>query len=69
MTGLSLKYLNEFTKLVLIRVRRDYHKELLSALPFVRALACETPGATAEEKNVQRPCFFNTIAVTGTIRS
>ena len=63
--GLKVKYLNDYTRVVMITCRRDHHALLLSALPFVKAVDVKVP----EEKQYREvSCFFNTLHVSGTIR-
>ncbi|XP_077995236.1 ribonuclease P/MRP protein subunit POP5-like [Glandiceps talaboti] len=54
--GLSVKYLNTYTKTVLIRVRRDHHKLLWSALPFIKSIG-------------KQQVFLHSLHIGGTIRS
>ncbi|XP_070572976.1 ribonuclease P/MRP protein subunit POP5-like [Ptychodera flava] len=56
LSGLNVKYLNIYTRIVLIRVRRDFYKLLWSALPFIRSIE-------------KKPCFIHTLHLGGTIRS
>ena len=68
--GLNLKYINEYTKLALIRVRRDHHQDLLSSLPFIKQISARIQNSDSS-KYVNKPiqCFLKVIKVTGTIRS
>ncbi|XP_033627946.1 ribonuclease P/MRP protein subunit POP5-like [Asterias rubens] len=54
--GLSVRYLNSHTGLVMIRVRRHHQKILGSTLPFITSIA-------------RCPLSLRTIHVSGTIRS
>ncbi|XP_071619030.1 ribonuclease P/MRP protein subunit POP5 isoform X1 [Heliangelus exortis] len=56
----AVKYLNAYTGTVLLRCRKDSHRLLCSALPFVRQL---------ESRNQRYPCALNTLHVGGTIRT
>ncbi|XP_069071147.1 ribonuclease P/MRP protein subunit POP5 isoform X2 [Pleurodeles waltl] len=58
--SLSVKYLNAYTGVVLIRCRKEFFQLLWSALPFITCLV---------GRNRQYPCFFNTLHVGGTIRT
>jgi len=63
--GLKVKYLNDYTRMVMITCRRDHHQLLLSALPFVTSLELKQP----DQKGYQPvSCFFNTLHCAGTIR-
>ncbi|XP_069071149.1 ribonuclease P/MRP protein subunit POP5 isoform X4 [Pleurodeles waltl] len=54
--SLSVKYLNAYTGVVLIRCRKEFFQLLWSALPFITCLV---------GRNRQYPCFFNTLHVGG----
>ncbi|NXX95624.1 POP5 protein, partial [Centropus bengalensis] len=56
----TVKYLNAYTGVVLLRCRKDACGLLCSALPFVRQL---------ESRNQRYPCVLNTLHVGGTIRT
>uniref|UniRef100_A0A8D0LAT9 Ribonuclease P/MRP protein subunit POP5 n=1 Tax=Sphenodon punctatus TaxID=8508 RepID=A0A8D0LAT9_SPHPU len=56
----TVKYLNAYTGIVLLRCRKDFYQLLWSSLPFVTYL---------ENKNQRYLCFFNTLHVGGTIRT
>ncbi|XP_067406190.1 ribonuclease P/MRP protein subunit POP5 isoform X1 [Emydura macquarii macquarii] len=56
----TVKYLNAYTGIVLLRCRKDFYRLLWSALPFVTYL---------ENRNQRYSCCFNTIHVGGTIRT
>ncbi|XP_074869354.1 ribonuclease P/MRP protein subunit POP5 isoform X1 [Carettochelys insculpta] len=56
----SVKYLNAYTGIVLLRCRKDFYRLLWSALPFITYL---------ENRNQRYSCFFNTLHVGGTIRT
>uniref|UniRef100_A0A8C3FXE6 Ribonuclease P/MRP protein subunit POP5 n=1 Tax=Chrysemys picta bellii TaxID=8478 RepID=A0A8C3FXE6_CHRPI len=56
----TVKYLNAYTGIVLLRCRKDFYRLLWSALPFVTYL---------ENRNQRYSCFFNTLHVGGTIRT
>ncbi|XP_051828906.1 ribonuclease P/MRP protein subunit POP5 [Antechinus flavipes] len=56
----TVKYLNAYTGVVLLRCRKDFYQLLWSALPFITHL---------ENKGQRFPCFFNTLHVGGTIRT
>ncbi|XP_078523820.1 ribonuclease P/MRP protein subunit POP5 [Lissotriton helveticus] len=58
--SLSVKYLNAYTGVVLIRCRKEFFQLLWSTLPFITCLV---------GRNRQYPCFFNTLHVGGTIRT
>ncbi|XP_036610378.1 ribonuclease P/MRP protein subunit POP5 [Trichosurus vulpecula] len=58
--ALTVKYLNAYTGVVLLRCRKEFHQLLWSALPFITYL---------ENKGQRYPCFFNTLHVGGTIRT
>jgi len=64
--GLHVKYLNEYTKFVLIRVRRQFHTQLLSSLPFIRAIQVEQTGSSKGKGKILS--FIQVLHVTGTIR-
>nr|XP_026694324.1 ribonuclease P/MRP protein subunit POP5-like [Ciona intestinalis] len=67
-SNLSVKYLNIYTNLILIRVRRQFHKMLGSVLPFIKSVKCDLLG---KDKKLGRivDCLVNTVHVSGTIRS
>ncbi|XP_019394757.1 PREDICTED: ribonuclease P/MRP protein subunit POP5 [Crocodylus porosus] len=56
----TVKYLNAYTGVVLLRCRKDFYRLLWSALPLVTHL---------ESRGQRHPCFFHTLHVGGTIRS
>ncbi|XP_069071145.1 ribonuclease P/MRP protein subunit POP5 isoform X1 [Pleurodeles waltl] len=56
--SLSVKYLNAYTGVVLIRCRKEFFQLLWSALPFITCLV---------GRNRQYPCFFNTLHVGGVL--
>ncbi|KFO70349.1 Ribonuclease P/MRP protein subunit POP5, partial [Cuculus canorus] len=56
----TVKYLNAYTGVVLLRCRKDACGLLCSALPFVRQL---------ESRNQRYPCVLNTLHIGGTIRT
>ncbi|KAG6929052.1 POP5 -like protein, ribonuclease P/MRP subunit [Chelydra serpentina] len=56
----TVKYLNAYTGIVLLRCRKDFYRLLWSALPFITYL---------ENRNQRYSCFFNTLHVGGTIRT
>ncbi|XP_069475875.1 ribonuclease P/MRP protein subunit POP5 [Ambystoma mexicanum] len=58
--SLSVKYLNAYTGIVLIRCRKEFYQVVWSSLPFITCLM---------GRNQQYPCFFNTLHVGGTIRT
>ncbi|KAM5194014.1 ribonuclease P/MRP protein subunit POP5 [Mantella aurantiaca] len=58
--ALSVKYLNAYTGIILLRCRKDYHQFLWSSLPFISSL---------DNRGQRYPCFINTLHVAGTIRS
>ena len=60
-----MKYLNDYTRAIIITCRRDHHTLLLSALPFIKTVDVKLP----DEKHYQEvSCFFNTLHVSGTVR-
>ncbi|XP_027718623.1 ribonuclease P/MRP protein subunit POP5 [Vombatus ursinus] len=56
----TVKYLNAYTGVVLLRCRKEFYQLLWSALPFITYL---------ENKGQRYACFFNTLHVGGTIRT
>ncbi|CAI9553926.1 unnamed protein product [Staurois parvus] len=54
--ALSVKYLNAYTGIILLRCRKDYHQFLWSSLPFITSL---------ENRGQRYPCFINTLHVGG----
>ncbi|XP_076778634.1 ribonuclease P/MRP protein subunit POP5 isoform X2 [Arvicanthis niloticus] len=56
----TVRYLNAYTGVVLLRCRKDFYQLVWSALPFITYL---------ENKGHRYPCFFNTLHVGGTIRT
>ncbi|XP_018412902.1 PREDICTED: ribonuclease P/MRP protein subunit POP5 [Nanorana parkeri] len=58
--ALSVRYLNAYTGIILIRCRKDYHQLLWSSLPFITNL---------ENRGQRYPCFINTLHIGGTIRT
>ncbi|XP_073675839.1 ribonuclease P/MRP protein subunit POP5 [Garra rufa] len=58
--GLTVKYLNAHTGVVLIRSRKKYYQLIWSALPFITCL---------ENKGQKVQCFLNCLHVGGTIRT
>ncbi|XP_040206154.1 ribonuclease P/MRP protein subunit POP5 [Rana temporaria] len=58
--ALTVKYLNAYTGIILLRCRKDYHQFLWSSLPFITSL---------ENRGQRYPCLINTLHVAGTIRS
>ncbi|XP_004709749.1 ribonuclease P/MRP protein subunit POP5 [Echinops telfairi] len=58
--GFTVRYLNAYTGVVLLRCRKDFYQLVWSALPFITYL---------ENKGHRYPCFFNTLHVGGTIRT
>ncbi|XP_068094789.1 ribonuclease P/MRP protein subunit POP5 [Hyperolius riggenbachi] len=58
--GLSVKYLNAYTGVILLRCRKEFHQLLWSSLPFISSL---------ENRGHRYPCFINTLHVGGTIRT
>ncbi|XP_073510297.1 ribonuclease P/MRP protein subunit POP5 [Phyllobates terribilis] len=58
--GMSVKYLNAYTGIILLRCRKAFHQLLWSSLPFITRL---------EYRGQRYPCFINTIHVGGTIRT
>ncbi|XP_044514777.1 ribonuclease P/MRP protein subunit POP5 isoform X2 [Gracilinanus agilis] len=50
----TVKYLNAYTGVVLLRCRKEFYQLLWSALPFITYL---------ENKGQRYPCFFNTLHV------
>ncbi|XP_056408281.1 ribonuclease P/MRP protein subunit POP5 [Hyla sarda] len=57
--GLSVKYLNAYTGIILLRCRKDVYHLLWSSLPFITSL---------ENRGPRYACFINTLHVGGTIR-
>ena len=60
---LSIKYINVYTNIVMIKTRRQFHRLLWSSLPFVTHIN-EKKG----KRYVKTPCFLHTLYVGGTIR-
>ncbi|XP_047552896.1 ribonuclease P/MRP protein subunit POP5 isoform X1 [Lutra lutra] len=58
--SVSLRYLNAYTGVVLLRCRKEFYHLVCSALPFITYL---------ENKGHRYPCFLNTLHVGGTIRT
>ncbi|KAM8961508.1 ribonuclease P/MRP protein subunit POP5 isoform 2-T2 [Pelodytes ibericus] len=58
--SLSVKYLNAYTGIILLRCRKDFYQLLWSSLPFITSL---------ENRGQRYPCFINTLHVGGTIRT
>ncbi|XP_063769183.1 ribonuclease P/MRP protein subunit POP5 [Pseudophryne corroboree] len=58
--SLSVKYLNAYTGIILLRCRKAFHQILWSSLPFITSL---------ENKGQRYPCFINTLHLGGTIRT
>uniref|UniRef100_H3BFM9 Ribonuclease P/MRP protein subunit POP5 n=1 Tax=Latimeria chalumnae TaxID=7897 RepID=H3BFM9_LATCH len=58
--NLSVKYLNAYTGIVLLRCRKAFYRLMWSALPFLTEL---------ENRSQRYPCLFNTLHVGGTIRT
>ncbi|XP_063313128.1 ribonuclease P/MRP protein subunit POP5 [Pelobates fuscus] len=58
--SLSVKYLNAYTGIILLRCTKDFYQILWSALPFITSL---------ENRGQRFPCFLNTLHVGGTIRT
>ncbi|XP_075071164.1 ribonuclease P/MRP protein subunit POP5 [Mixophyes fleayi] len=58
--SLSVKYLNAYTGIILLRCRKDFYQILWSALPFITSL---------ENRGQRYPCFINTLHIGGTIRT
>ncbi|XP_015285097.1 PREDICTED: ribonuclease P/MRP protein subunit POP5 isoform X2 [Gekko japonicus] len=56
----SVKYLNAYTGIVLLRCRKDFHRLLWSSLPFITHL---------ESRNERYRCSFNTLHVGATMRT
>ncbi|XP_040276181.1 ribonuclease P/MRP protein subunit POP5 [Bufo gargarizans] len=58
--GLSVKYLNAYTGIILLRCRKESHQLLWSSLPFITSL---------ENRGQRYACFINTLHIGGTIRT
>ncbi|KAG8455810.1 hypothetical protein GDO86_001852 [Hymenochirus boettgeri] len=58
--SLSVKYLNVYTGIILLRCRKDFYQILWSSLPFITSL---------DNRGQRFPCFINTLHVGGTIRT
>ncbi|XP_056102582.1 ribonuclease P/MRP protein subunit POP5 [Rhinichthys klamathensis goyatoka] len=58
--GVTVKYLNAHTGVVLIRCRKGQYRLIWSALTFITCL---------ENRGQRVPCFFNCLHVGGTIRT
>ncbi|XP_075710134.1 ribonuclease P/MRP protein subunit POP5 [Rhinoderma darwinii] len=58
--GLSVKYLNAYTGIILLRCRKEFHQLLWSSLPFITSL---------ENRGQRYVCFINTLHIGGTIRT
>ncbi|XP_069817362.1 ribonuclease P/MRP protein subunit POP5 [Dendropsophus ebraccatus] len=58
--GLSVKYLNAYTGIILLRCRKEVHQLLWSSLPFITSL---------DNRGQRYACIFNTLHVGGTIRT
>lgn len=58
--SLSVKYLNAYTGIILLRCSKAFYQLLWSSLPFITSL---------ENRGQRFPCFFNTLHVGGTIRT
>eukprot|EP00079_Xenopus_tropicalis_P008761 XP_002932150.2 PREDICTED: ribonuclease P/MRP protein subunit POP5 [Xenopus tropicalis] len=58
--SLSVKYLNVYTGVLLLRCRKDFYQLLWSSLPFITSL---------DNRGQRIPCFINTLHVGGTIRT
>ncbi|XP_030074638.1 ribonuclease P/MRP protein subunit POP5 [Microcaecilia unicolor] len=56
----AVKYVNAYTGIVLIRCRKAFYQLFWSSLPFITCL---------ESRGQRFPCFFNTLHVSGTIRT
>nr|XP_033811912.1 ribonuclease P/MRP protein subunit POP5 isoform X1 [Geotrypetes seraphini] len=56
----AVKYVNAYTGIVFIRCRKAFYQLLWSSLPFITCL---------ESWGQRYPCFFNTLHVSGTIRT
>ncbi|XP_035690799.1 ribonuclease P/MRP protein subunit POP5-like isoform X1 [Branchiostoma floridae] len=59
--GMSVKYINEYTRMVMVRCRRENLKILASAIPFIKHLP--------DGKGGQFPCFLRTLHVGGSIKA
>lgn len=62
--SLSVKYVNVYTNVILIKTRRQFHRLLWSSLPFITHIP-ENIG----KRTVKLPCFLHTLHVGGSIRS
>ncbi|XP_053313212.1 ribonuclease P/MRP protein subunit POP5 [Spea bombifrons] len=58
--SLSVKYMNAYTGVILLRCRKDFYHLLWSSLPFITSL---------DNRGQRCPCFINTLHVGGTIRT
>ncbi|XP_032509723.1 ribonuclease P/MRP protein subunit POP5 isoform X3 [Phocoena sinus] len=56
----TVRYLNVYTGIVLLRCRKEFYRLVWSALPFITYL---------ENRGHHYPCFLNTLHVGGTIRT
>ncbi|CAJ0955364.1 unnamed protein product [Ranitomeya imitator] len=54
--GMSVKYLNAYTGIIMLRCRKAFHQLLWSSLPFLTRL---------ENRGQRYPCFINTLHVGG----
>ncbi|XP_039247942.2 ribonuclease P/MRP protein subunit POP5-like [Styela clava] len=62
--SLSVKYINVYTNIVLIKTRRQFHRLVWSSLPFITYV---TENLGKRPKKI--PCFLHTLHVGGSIRS
>ncbi|KAG9487343.1 hypothetical protein GDO78_007288 [Eleutherodactylus coqui] len=58
--GLSVKYINAYTGIILLRCRKEFHQLLWTSLPFITSFG---------NRGQQFACFINTLHVGGTIRT
>ncbi|XP_029427297.1 ribonuclease P/MRP protein subunit POP5 [Rhinatrema bivittatum] len=56
----TVKYVNAYTGIVLLRCRKDFYQLLWSSLPFITYL---------ESRGQRYSCFFHTLHVAGTVRT
>ncbi|XP_066297429.1 ribonuclease P/MRP protein subunit POP5-like [Branchiostoma lanceolatum] len=59
--GMTVKYINAYTRMVMVRCRRENLKLLTSAIPFIKHLP--------DGKGGQLPCFLRTLHVGGSIKA
>ncbi|KAM3939552.1 ribonuclease P/MRP protein subunit POP5 [Leptodactylus fuscus] len=58
--GMSVKYLNAYTGIILLRCRKEFQQLVGSSLPFITSL---------DNRGQRYACFINTLHIGGTIRT